>query len=186
MYRVSSISKHCSGEDFNSDVKNYDCFLLAILLTVCEDFHISLQQRMVGFTAFSIHYLTQTQQTKICLIWADLPKKTIQWYGVICSQHAKVYPYLIYLNFFIKGTFSKLLEFKRWKTVNLLTFSLSDDKNVPVYSCVEPLREQSCVCSCTANFGATMLLSRELKSLATSESLKRMLTNAKKLFFRAL
>lgn len=96
----------------------------------------------------------------------------------MCSQHAKVYPYFIYLNFFIKGTFSKLLEFKRWKTVNLLTFSLSDDKNVPVYSCVEPLREQSCVCSCTANFGATMLLSRELKSLATSESLKRLLTNA--------
>lgn len=73
-YRVSSISKHCSGEDFNSDVKNYDCFLVAIPFTVCEDFHISLQQRMVGFTAFSFHYLTQTEQTKTC--WADLPVKT--------------------------------------------------------------------------------------------------------------
>lgn len=75
-YWVSSISKHCSGEDLKSDVKNYYCFLLAILLTACEDFHISLQQRIVGFTAFSFHYLTQTQQTKTCLSWADLPKKT--------------------------------------------------------------------------------------------------------------
>lgn len=91
----------------------------------------------------------------------------------MCSQHAEVYPYFIYfVNFFIKGTVSKLPEFKRWMTVNLLTFAPSDDKNVPVYSCVEPLCEQSCVCSCTASFGATMVLSRELKSLATSESLK--------------
>lgn len=95
----------------------------------------------------------------------------------MCSQHAEVYPYFIYfVNFFINGKVSKLPEFKRLMTVNLLTFAPSDDKNVPIYSCVEPLCEQSCVCSCTANFGATMVLSRELKSLATSESLKS--TNA--------
>lgn len=67
----------------------------------------------------------------------------------MCSQHAEVYPYFIYfVNFFIKGTVSKLPEFKRWMTVNLLTFAPSDDKNIPVYSCVEPFCEQSCVCSC--------------------------------------
>ncbi len=183
MYRGSSISKHCGSKDFNSDVENYDCFLLAILLTICEDFHISLQ----GFTAF--HFTISHKHSRPKYVWFEQTyQRKQQWYGVMCSQHAEVYPYFIYfVNFFIKGAVSKLPEFKRWMTVNLLTFTPSEDKSFPYTPVLNPFVSRAVFvaalpvlgqqCCCLGNWKVWQnlsLLKVQMLSFFFSNPLKKM------------